>query len=63
MASATLGQINVQLPIVPLLKQGYLFKRQRGQSSRADLRGLKFQHRYISLTQDFLYYYVDKKVN
>ena len=61
---ATSGQINVQLPKVPLtlMKEGYLLKRQRGQSSRADLRGLKFQQRYICLTQDFLYYYVDKKV-
>ena len=59
---ATPGQINIQLPKVPLMKRGYLLKRQRGQSSGADLRGLKFQQRYICLTQDFLYYYVDKKV-
>lgn len=56
------GQVNPQLPKLPLLKEGYLLKRQRGQSSGADLRGLKFQQRFICLTQDFLGYFVDKKV-
>ena len=56
------GQVNPQLPKLPLLKEGYLLKRQRGQSSGADLRGLKFQQRFICLTQDYLEYFVDKKV-
>ena len=57
------GQVNPQLPnFKALLKEGYLLKRQRGQSSGTDLRGLKFQQRFICLTQDFLNYYVDKKV-
>ena len=59
---ATPGQVNPQLPKLPLLKEGYLLKRQRGQRSGADLRGLRFQQRFICLTQDFLDYFVDKKV-
>ena len=62
MATPGPGQANPQLLKAALLKEGYLLKRQRGQSSGADLRGLKFQQRYICLTQDFLVYYVDKKV-
>ena len=51
---------------VSVLKEGPLFKRQRGQTH--DTRKLKFhQQRYISLTQDFLFYHKtlgpDHKVN
>ena len=51
------------LPNIPVMKEGYLFKRQRGKSSNADLRTLKFQQRYVCLTQDALHYYVDEKVD
>lgn len=47
---------------VSVLKEGNLLKRQRGRSSGADLRRLKWQQRYISLTPDYLYYYSDQKV-
>ena len=44
------------------LKEGYLFKRQRGQSTYSDFRKLIFQQRYICLTRSTLHYYVDEKV-
>ena len=47
---------------VEILKEGYLFKRQRGHSSKADLTKLKFQQRYICLTQDSLHYYRGNKL-
>lgn len=47
---------------VSVLKEGNLLKRQRGRSSGVDLRKLKWQQRYISLTPDYLYYYIDQKV-
>ena len=50
-------------PKVPTLKEGYILKRQRGRSSKADLTKLKFQQRYISLNQDSIQYYVDKTVS
>ena len=57
------GQVlSPTLPNVPVLKEGYLLKRQRGKSSNADLRNLKFQQRYFCLTQDSLHYFVDRKV-
>ena len=44
------------------LREGYLLKRQRGQRFNADPTRLKFQHRYMCLTQDSLDYFVDQKV-
>ena len=58
------GQVRLQqLSIVSPLKKGYLLKRQRGQRPNADFRKLKFQQRYICLTQDSLHYHMDQKVN
>ena len=57
------GQVSSpRLDRVPVLKEGYLFKRQRGQSANADLRKLIFQKKYICLTKDVLQYYANEKV-
>ena len=66
MAATPSGVCQVPLPMlpkVPMLKEGYLLKRQRGQRANADFRKLKFQQRYFCLTQDYLHYYVDQKVS
>ena len=47
---------------IPLLKEGYLYKRQRGKSAKNDLRRLKFQQRYMRLDEKTLGYYEDRKV-
>ena len=44
-----------------LLKCGYLLKRQRGQSLKADLKKLKFQQRYMNLDTKTLDYFEDQK--
>ena len=45
----------------PLLREGYLLKRQRGKSPNADLKKLRFQQRYITLDENILDYF-DQKV-
>jgi hypothetical protein len=47
---------------IPLLKEGCLYKRQRGKSANNDLRRLKFQQRHIRLDEKTLGYYEDRKV-
>ena len=57
MATASVPSVPLgTLSKVSVLREGPLFKRQRGQN-HADLKKLKFQQRYISLTQDRLEYH------
>lgn len=44
-----------------LLKAGYLLKRQRGKSAKADLKKLRFQQRYINLDTNTLDYFEDQR--
>ena len=54
-------QASLQPPKVSRLKDGYLSKRQRGRTPGVDLRKLKFQERYVSLTQDSLQYFATEQ--